>query len=233
MTKIATLLALTCVLLLGASAASILARASVPAAGTDDDAMIASPVANRDSKSDKLTYVAPEIAATAEPADATDDTPTSGASRPVQLAYAADDAGTLPDAALPEAASRSAPATALPPVIATAPVQKPKLAAKPAAKPSLLSASQIAQLKTKLNLSSSQEYYWPSVEQALLAIGRKINAQRVVASNGPAPIDPDSAEVQQLKYAAMPLLFQLREDQKVEVRKLARAMGLDAVAEQI
>jgi len=46
-------------------------------------------------------------------------------------------------------------------------------------------------------------------------------------------IDPDAAEVQQLKFAAMPLLFQLREDQKREVRSLARLMGLEQVAAQI
>jgi ABC-type transporter Mla MlaB component len=46
-------------------------------------------------------------------------------------------------------------------------------------------------------------------------------------------IDPDSEEVQQLKSAAMPLLFQLREDQKDEVRKLARVIGLDKVASAI
>ena len=46
-------------------------------------------------------------------------------------------------------------------------------------------------------------------------------------------IDPDSEEVQQLKSAAMPLLFQLREDQKEEVRKLARIIGLEKVASAI
>ena len=40
-------------------------------------------------------------------------------------------------------------------------------------------------------------------------------------------------EVQQLKSAAMPLLFQLREDQKDEVRRLARIIGLEKVAAAI
>ncbi len=44
---------------------------------------------------------------------------------------------------------------------------------------------------------------------------------------------PNSAEVQQLKSAALPLLFQLREDQKEEVRKLARIIGLEKVASAI
>jgi hypothetical protein len=39
--------------------------------------------------------------------------------------------------------------------------------------------------------------------------------------------------VQQLKSAAMPLLFQLRDDQKDEVRKLARIIGLEKVAAAI
>ena len=47
------------------------------------------------------------------------------------------------------------------------------------------------------------------------------------------PIDPESEEVQQLKSAAMPLLFQLREDQKSEVRSLARIIGLEKVAAMI
>jgi len=47
------------------------------------------------------------------------------------------------------------------------------------------------------------------------------------------PIDPDAEEVQQLKSAAMPLLFQLREDQKREVRQLARLIGLEKVASLI
>ncbi|MEA2898194.1 MAG: hypothetical protein QOJ84_3809, partial [Bradyrhizobium sp.] len=42
-----------------------------------------------------------------------------------------------------------------------------------------------------------------------------------------------SAEVSQLKSVAMPLLVQLREDQKREVRMLARIIGLEAVASQI
>ena len=42
-----------------------------------------------------------------------------------------------------------------------------------------------------------------------------------------------AAEVQQLKSAVMPSLFQLREDQKEEARTLARMIGLENVAAQI
>jgi len=63
---------------------------------------------------------------------------------------------------------------------------------------------------------------------------RKIHATRKADPNATAaPIDPDAAEVQQLKSAAMPLLFQLREDQKEEARTLARMIGLENVAAQI
>jgi len=65
-------------------------------------------------------------------------------------------------------------------------------------------------------------------------MARKLHAARESNPNAtPAQLDPDSAEVQQLKSAALPLLFQLREDQKEEVRKLARIIGLEKVAAAI
>ena len=98
----------------------------------------------------------------------------------------------------------------------------------------LLSDVQIAGIKDRLKLSASQESYWPPVENALRAVARKIYAGRQADPNAPGvPIDPDSEEVQQLKSAAMPLLFQLREDQKSEVRSLARIIGLEKVAAMI
>ena len=98
----------------------------------------------------------------------------------------------------------------------------------------LLSDGQIAGIKDRLKLSSSQEYYWPAVETALRAVARKIHSARQGSPKpGSMPIDPDSDEVQQLKSAAMPLLWQLRDDQKDEVRKLARLIGLDKVAAAI
>jgi hypothetical protein len=113
---------------------------------------------------------------------------------------------------------------------------KPKVVAKPAPQKTyaLLSDEQIAGIKERLKLSSSQESYWPAVESALRAVARKIHATRQTAPNTSGmPIDPDAEEVQQLKSAAMPLLFQLREDQKREVRALARLIGLEKVASMI
>jgi hypothetical protein len=112
---------------------------------------------------------------------------------------------------------------------------KPKLVSKPAPQKSyaLLSDAQIAGIRERLKLSADQEAYWPAVEDALRAVARKIHASRQAESNATALIDPEAAEVQQLKSAAMPLLFQLREDQKREVRSLARLIGLEKVAAQI
>ena len=123
-----------------------------------------------------------------------------------------------------------------PVVVAPAPPPKPKAAAKPQPQKNyaLLSDVQIAGIKDRLKLSSSQESYWPPVESALRAVARKIHAGRQANPTAAGvPIDPDSAEVQQLKSAAMPLLFQLREDQKSEVRSLARIIGLEKVAAMI
>ena len=52
-------------------------------------------------------------------------------------------------------------------------------------------------------------------------------------ATGRVNIDVNAPEVQKLIWAAMPLLMRLREDQKSEVRKLARVIGLDQVASQI
>ena len=72
------------------------------------------------------------------------------------------------------------------------------------------------------------------LKSALRAVARKIHATRQADPSATGmPIDPDAEEVQQLKSAAMPLLFQLREDQKNEVRTLARLIGLEQVASQI
>jgi ABC-type transporter Mla MlaB component len=65
-------------------------------------------------------------------------------------------------------------------------------------------------------------------------VAKKIHATRQADPSGTAAlIDPDTEEVQQLKSAAMPLLFQLREDQKREIRQLARLIGLEKVAAAI
>ena len=99
----------------------------------------------------------------------------------------------------------------------------------------LLSDIQIAGIKERLKLSPAQEQHWPGVESALRAVARKIHATRQANPNATgAPIDPDSAEVAAVEDRwRCRCLLQLREDQKREVRSLARIIGLEAVASQI
>lgn len=226
-TKSIAFVALLGVLIAGAAVTSVLMRDSVPSAGAMMPAVVAkSPTSNREAKGDRLAMVT--LAAPEEKQQAA----ASRASLRQAYAYAP---------AEPE--MPKAPAAAA--VTAEPIVPKSKILAKsePAPAPlkpevqkaySLLSDTQIAGIKERLRLSSSQEYYWPAVETALRAVARKIHtARQGAAKPGAVAIDPDSDEVQQLKSAAMPLLWQLREDQKDEVRRLARTIGLDKVASAI
>jgi hypothetical protein len=224
LTRSIIFLVLGCCLVVGAAAASILARDSVPVAGPvawQSDASSTSsigpakgPVSNKEAKKDRLAVAA---LAFADPQQVF-----PSPSDPLRQAFASDSPVTA-----------TAPNVAAPVVI---PSPKPKLAAKPPVQKNyaLLSDAQIAAIKGRLNLTSGQESYWPAVEDALRRVAKKIHEQRQAQPNaGGPPIDPESAEVQQLKSAAMPLLFQLREDQKREVRALARIIGLEAVASAI
>jgi hypothetical protein len=208
-----TILALVCFLVAGAAVASILGRDGASADRFESAPVLAkSPSANREGKKDKL------VLAALPPAT---------------------DQQRLPEQ-LRQAFASDSPFSPQPPKLAapqTAPsVDKPKAAAKPAVQKSyaLLSDIQIAGIKERLKLSPAQEQHWPGVENALRAVARKIHATRQANPHSTgAPVDPEWAEVQQLKSVAMPLLFQLREDQKREVRSLAHIIGLGAVASLI
>ena len=232
MIKTLTIVAVSCVLLAGGAVAALLGRDTVPVAQALMAQMLSDaapapapaargPVSNKEGKQDRLSVLSYATAAYEPPQAATT------LSEPLRQAYAS----TAPaDIGLPkEVAPLAAPA---------APAPKPKAVAKPQPQPqknyALLSDGQIAGIKDRLKLSASQESYWPAVENALRSVARKIHAARQANPNVQGvPIDPDSAEVQQLKSAAMPLLFQLREDQKNEVRSLARIIGLEKVASMI
>jgi hypothetical protein len=199
--------------------------------------VVKSPVANREAKQDRLSMA--RFALAAFPGQ------TANLSEPIRQAYASSSSADVEVAkavaALPKITQpATAPAASAPdntPVAAVAPAPaKPKVAAKPQPQKSyaLLSDAQIAGIKERLKLTSDQEYYWPGIENALRGIARKVHTARQHDPNATAAqIDPDSTEVSQLKSAAMPLLFQLREDQKDEVRKLARIIGLEKVASAI
>jgi hypothetical protein len=233
LTRAITIVALTCFLVVGAAATSILARDSVPAARyAVASAVIDQPlVSNKEGKKDRLAIATLALASFEPPKtqvlpqaqtqdQAQDQTPVL--TEPLRQAYAST---TPADLGVPKLAEPAAAA-------------KPKAASKPQPQLqknyALLSDVQIAGIKERLKLSSAQESYWPPVESALRAVARKIHAKRQVDPGATGmPIDPESEEVQQLKSAAMPLLFQLREDQKSEVRSLARIIGLEKVAAMI
>jgi hypothetical protein len=233
LTRAMTIVALTCFLVVGAAATSILGRDSVPLARFElaaaNTSAIQSPVSNREGKKDKLAVVSQALAAF-DPR-AFDARP----SEPVQIDPALNESLRRAYASTSPADLGMPPQVTSPSTVPAAP-PKPKAAAKPQPQKNyaLLSDIQIAGIKERLKLSSSQESYWPPVESALRAVARKIHAGRQANPNAPGvPIDPEAEEVQQLKSAAMPLLFQLREDQKSEVRSLARIIGLEKVASMI
>lgn len=227
MTKSITFLALACLLVAGSAVASILTRASIPAAGVAASLpdLKAGMVSNREAKQDKLA-----VTVAALPETATAPEPAAPVSEPLRQAYASSTDADLEAAREAVKAMTPAQPAELPPP------PKPKVATHPQPQKAyaILSDAQIAGIKERLHLTSDQEYYWPGIEQALRGIARKIQAARLSNPNANAgSIDPDSQEVQQLKSAAMPLLFQLRDDQKEEVRKLARVIGLEKVASAI
>jgi hypothetical protein len=230
-----TIIALTCFLVLGAAATAILGRDSVPSVSAE---MITQappkPLAtNRAAKADRLVPTVALASAAIEPVQVPADqlSQAPALTEPLRQAFAA---ATPADFPMPKTSASEAPAAAEVPAVEVP--AKPKVVAKPQPQKSysLLSDAQIAGIRDRLKLSSSQEYYWPSVETALRNVVRKISANKLSNPHAPGvPIDPNCDEVQQLKSAAMPLLFQLRDDQKEEVRKLARIIGLEKVAQQI
>jgi hypothetical protein len=235
-----TIIVLTCFLVLGAATTAILGRDSVPSVSAEmiTQAPPKPLAANRAAKADRLVPTLALASAAIDPvqvpADKLSQAPVL--TEPLRQAFAA---ATPADVPMPKSTSSASVNEAPAPAETTAaiePAPKPKVVTKPQPQKtySLLSDVQIAGIRDRLKLSSSQEYYWPSVETALRNVVRKISANKLSNPNGPnVQIDPNCDEVQQLKSAAMPLLFQLRDDQKEEVRKLARVIGLEKVAQQI
>jgi uncharacterized membrane protein len=247
LSKAITIIALTCFLVGGVAVTSILSRESMNASEETTPApVVKDPVANRAAKQDRLAVFSLAQASMELPQTATDVLRQAYASSSPADVEAAKAVAALsqtapvaapPPMTAPVTTTASVPAAEAPPVAMSAPQpSRPKVASKPAPQKSyaLLSDAQIAGIKDRLRLSSSQESYWPSVETALRNVARKVNAERLSNPHATAAqLDPDCEEVQQLKSAAMPLLFQLRDDQKDEVRKLARIIGLEKVASAI
>ena len=150
-------------------------------------------------------------------------------------------------ASLPQIADRVHDTAAMPAISQTepqhtaalAPPQPPRrptrLPPPPSTTSGLLDDAQIAGLKDRLRLTPDQTEYWPAVETALRGFAKlqQQNSRLKHASGGKVDIDVNSPEVQRLIWAARPLIMMLREDQKREVRKLARVIGLESVASKI
>ncbi len=133
----------------------------------------------------------------------------------------------------PEMASPRRPALAT--VQATVQVRQPVAPAHHRAeRPGfMLNDSQIASIKERLRLTPDQERMWPGVEAALrnIAYAKARDAHKHGAAEL-ASLGPESAEVQDLKSAAVPLIMSFNDEQKNEVRSLAHVMGLDQLASQ-
>lgn len=107
-------------------------------------------------------------------------------------------------------------------------------AAKPHAAPvrhHMFDDAQLAGIKRRLNLTPDQEQMWPAVAVALRNIGLA-REREARAHGGLGEINPDSPQVADLKSAAIPLIMSFSDEQKDEVRTLARGMGLSQLASQ-
>ena len=191
-------------------------------------------VPNRAAKANRLPPLIPTALAAAESATYS----LASANPTAELDRIYDAVNALPSAEPPRAQtsrarSGEAKHAALP--AAPLPQEKPKRLPPPPPPSVLLDDTQIAGIKARLRLTSDQAEYWPAVEAALRDVVRTHMrvGQMHRTHGGKANIDPNSPEVQRLVWAAMPLLMRLREDQKREVRQLARVIGLESVASQI
>lgn len=112
---------------------------------------------------------------------------------------------------------------------------KPKVApAKPPKSTNvLLNDAQIAHLKDRLKLTPGQQKYWPEIEAALRGVVKQIYEANKKAHGATVPVDTTTPEVERLKAAAVPLLTQLRPDQKAEVMTLARIIGMERMIAEL
>ncbi len=213
MTRTMTILALACCVVTGVALAAIFGRGNVLMVrfvATPSPVSATELAANRESKADRLPVQA------AAP-DAGADLTLSGSLRPAVATELPLDTEIAP----------STPPIEEPPL----PRPRPKLANQSVQKDySLLSDMQIAALKGRLRLTPGQEPYWPAVESALRDAAHKIHERRSAPGKNASL---GAGEIEQIKVAAQPLLTRLREDQKQEVRALARIIGLEAVASLI
>jgi hypothetical protein len=208
-----------------ASAESTILTTTLPV----DDTSLFSPVLSYASRSKGYTLASVAPAPSPGPAD---------------LSYSVTSAKPAPASAEKEGVSYTVASVTPAPALAEK-ASAPQPEAKPAAfapvrhassgRPGgVLNDAQIAHIKKRLRLTPDQESLWPAVEVALrnISYSKKGQEMKVASAQSAsmAYVDPNSADVQRLKYAALPLIMRLNENQKQEVRSMAHGMGLDGVA---
>jgi hypothetical protein len=98
----------------------------------------------------------------------------------------------------------------------------------------LLNDAQLKGIKNRLRLTPEQAEQWPAVEEALRDVAHQhLQRRGTHKNNAPGKIETNSPEIQRLIAVSVPLIRQLREDQKREVRELVRMIGLGTVASYI
>lgn len=160
---------------------------------------------------------------------------TAQAAEPAEAQQAADDQAPVQVADLSPTASMAPAHVAAAPILpkprGVASTTKPVPVRRQARPGHMFDDAQLASIKRRLNLTPDQEQMWPAVAVALRNIG--IQREREARARGASgEINPDSPQVQDLKSAAIPLIMSFSDEQKDEVRTLARGMGLNQLASQ-
>lgn len=173
-------------------------------------------ISNTDAKGDRLAVVTAAV---------TDDSAPAQAAAPASYSLASLNT-TAVEPPRPRIDSRS--------MESRKPVAAPEKPKRAEPQKLLLDDAQIASLRTRLKLSPTQDEFWPAVEVTLRNVIRQHARDSRKSSPGvTSQIDVNSSEVQQLISAAVPLIMRLSEEQKREVRALARIIGLETVASRI
>jgi hypothetical protein len=118
-----------------------------------------------------------------------------------------------------EPAGSVAPAPAVPAI--KRPIVVPKLDHEAG-----FTLAQIADIKTSMNLRPDQHQYWPQVEAVLRDLARQFAAQKAAGKK----VAIGASDAQRLYWAAGPLIMSMTDDQKQDIRRIARAMGLAQIA---
>lgn len=216
-----TALVLACTVALAAAAAGYV-MAGLPSPDAAPARKSAAPSVNRDGKTDAEFHPnreAKQDRLALAPASIHPGLPAEPPATPADILRSGFDAVNQPTTPLQTYA-------ALPP---TLPAPAPPKSPIAHIRNPLLNDAQIASIHKRLKLTAAQEKLWPGVVAALHGVISEHAAKQKQARRGATvSLDPASATVMRLKSAALPLLAQLREDQKREVRMLARIIGLEA-----